>query len=45
MAVLSAQALYLGRPFFGESAQALGHMLESDEEASEFAALLNGGMP
>ena len=43
LAIFSAQMLYLGRPFLGETAQTLGHMLESDEEAREFAALLNGG--
>jgi len=45
LAILSAQILYLGRPFFGETAQAVGRMLESDEEARAFAALLNGGVP
>ncbi|HMA06792.1 MAG TPA: hypothetical protein VKP68_02980 [Ramlibacter sp.] len=45
LAILSAQLLYWGRPFFGETAQSLGQMLESDEESRDFAALLNGGMP
>src|SRR5512143_1072585 len=45
LAILAAQILYLGRPFIGETAQTLGHMLESDEESQEFAALLNGGTP
>ena len=43
LAIFSAQILYCGRPFFGDTAQALAHMLESDEEARAFAALLNGG--
>jgi hypothetical protein len=43
LAILSAQMLYWGRPLLGETAQALGEMLESDEDAREFAALLNGG--
>ena len=42
LAILTAQVLYLGRPFLGETAQALGQMLESDEETRAFAALLNG---
>lgn len=45
LAILSAQLLYLGRPFLGETAQAVGRMLESDEEANAFATLLNGGLP
>jgi hypothetical protein len=43
LALLTAQMLYWGRPFLGETAGALGHMLESDEESREFASLLNGG--
>ena len=43
LAVLTAQLLYWGRPFLGDTAQALGQMLESDEDARAFAALLNGG--
>lgn len=43
LAILTAQVLYWGQPFFGDTAQAVGHMLESDEEARAFAALLNGG--
>jgi len=43
LAILTAQVLYWGRPFFGDTAQAVGQMLESDEEARAFAALLNGG--
>jgi hypothetical protein len=45
LAILSAQMLYLGRPFLGETAGAIGQMLESDEDSREFAALLNGGTP
>lgn len=44
LAILTAQLLYLGRPFLGDTAQALGQMLESDEDAREFASLLNGGV-
>ncbi len=44
LAILSAQILYLGRPFLGDTVGAIGQMLESDEDAREFAALLNGGM-
>ncbi len=43
LAIVTAQLLYWGRPFLGVSAQALGQMLESDEDAQAFAALLNGG--
>ncbi len=43
LAILTAQLLYVGRPFLGDTAQALGQMLESDEDAREFASLLNGG--
>lgn len=43
MAILTAQLLYWGRPFLGEGAQAVGQMLESDEDARLFAVLLNGG--
>ena len=32
LAVLSAQALYFGRPFIGESAGALARTLKSDDE-------------
>ena len=44
LVVLSAQALYMGRPFLGESADALARTLESDDEASAFASFLNGGL-
>jgi len=43
LAVLSAQALYFGRPFLGESASALARTLESDDELHAFISLLNGG--
>jgi hypothetical protein len=43
LVVLSAQVLYMGRPFLGESADALARMLESDDEARAFASLLDGG--
>jgi hypothetical protein len=43
LAILTAQILYWGQPFIGDSAQALGSMLESDEDTRAFADLLNGG--
>jgi hypothetical protein len=43
LAILTAQALYWGRPFLGEGAQTLGDMLESDDTAESFADLLGGG--
>jgi hypothetical protein len=43
LAILTAQMLYWGRPFLGETAHSLGRMLESDEEARAFAELLDGG--
>ncbi len=43
LAILTAQMLYWGRPFLGDTAQDLGRMLESEEDARAFAALLNGG--
>jgi hypothetical protein len=44
LALLSAQALYAGRPFLGETAQALAQTLESDDEASAFASFLDEGV-
>lgn len=43
LAILAAQVLYLGQPFLGDTAQAVGQMLESDESARAFADVLNGG--
>ena len=43
LAVLSAQALYFGRPFLGESADALARTLESDDELRAFVSFLDGG--
>jgi hypothetical protein len=43
LAVLSAQALYFGRPFLGESADALARTLESDAELNAFVSFLDGG--
>ncbi len=43
LAILTAQMLYWGQPFLGDTAHKVGHMLESDEDARAFAALLNGG--
>jgi hypothetical protein len=42
LAIFAAQLLYWGTPFLGRTASSLGQMLESDEEARKFAALLNG---
>jgi hypothetical protein len=42
LAVLSAQVLYIGRPFLGESANTLASTLESDDEARAFASFLDG---
>ena len=44
LAIVAAQLLYWGQPFLGDSAHAVGRMLESEEEARAFVALLNGGM-
>jgi hypothetical protein len=44
LAILTAQLLYWSRPFIGETAQSLGELLESDEDARAFAALLGGGI-
>ena len=43
LVLLAAPVLYWGQPLLGDTAQALGLMLESDEDASAFAALLKGG--
>ena len=43
LAVLLAQALYFGRPFLGESADALARTLESDDELHAFVSFLDGG--
>jgi hypothetical protein len=40
-ALLSAQLLYIGRPFLGEGAETLAHMLESEDEAHKFASFLD----
>jgi hypothetical protein len=42
LAILSAQVLYMGRPFLGESADALARTLESDDEVRAFASFLEG---
>ena len=42
LALLSAQLLYAGRPFFGQGAESLAHLLESDDEARAFASFLSG---
>jgi hypothetical protein len=44
LAILTAQLLYWSRPFLGATAQSLGEMLESDDDARAFAVLLGGGM-
>ncbi len=43
LALLSAQLLYAGRPFLGESADALARTLESDDETRAFASFLDPG--
>ncbi|HEY9153192.1 MAG TPA: hypothetical protein VIN60_09935 [Anaerolineales bacterium] len=43
LALLSAQALYFGRPFLGESADAIARTLESDDELRAFVSFLDGG--
>ena len=45
LAVLSAQVLYMGRPFLGESAEELAGTLESDEETRAFASYLDRSDP
>ena len=40
LALISAQLLYLGRPFLGSDAGHLAHLLESDEDRLEFARIL-----
>jgi hypothetical protein len=40
LAILSAQLLYMGQPFLGESAEELARTLESDDEARAFASFL-----
>ncbi len=42
LAILSAQMLYIGRPFLGETVDVLAHTLESDEELRDFVSLLDG---
>ena len=42
LAILSAQVLYMGRPFLGENAEALAQTLESDDETLAFASFLDG---
>jgi hypothetical protein len=42
LALLSAQALYVSRPFLGGAVDEIAQMLESDDEARAFASLLSG---
>jgi hypothetical protein len=42
LALISAQVLYMGRPFLGEGADILASTLESDDEARAFASFLEG---
>ena len=42
LAILFAQALYMGSPFLGETADELAGTLESDDEARAFASFLDG---
>ncbi len=41
LAFLSAQLMYMGRPFLGTGAEALARTLESEAETRAFAALLD----
>ncbi len=43
LTILTAQVLYWGQPFLGDTARSLGQMLESDEKTQAFAAMLKGG--
>lgn len=43
LAFLSAQVMYAGRPFLGAGADSVARLLESDDEAEAFAALLGAG--
>jgi hypothetical protein len=47
--ILGAQALYVGRPFFssstGQGFFELANILENEEEAGAFVALLKGKVP
>jgi hypothetical protein len=43
LAILSAQALYFGKPFLGETADALARTLESDDELRAFVSFLDPG--
>jgi hypothetical protein len=45
LTLLSAQLIYMGRPFLGTGAEALARTLESDTEARAFAALLDPERP
>lgn len=44
--IVGAQALYIGQPFMpassGDGLRALAHLLEQEDEARAFAALLKG---
>ena len=40
LALISAQLLYIGRPWLGGGAHQLAHLLESDEETMEFLRYL-----
>ena len=43
LAVIGAQALYLGQPFIGgEKLNALAHMLEEESETQAFVRYLRG---
>ncbi len=42
LALIFAQVLYMGRPFFGEGLDALARTLESDDDAHAFASFLEG---
>ena len=42
LAILSAQVLYVGRPFLGGGVESLARMLESEDEVRAFASFLEG---
>ncbi len=44
VALLSAQALFVARPFLGAQTEAFAHLLEEDEEVRAFAAYLREGV-
>ena len=43
LALLSAQMLYIGKPFLGDNADVLARTLESDDELRAFVSFLDEG--